>query len=594
MAKRRLQPQSSPTTRVQAFVKNWPALLAAEAGLALLLPILATGVSLALWSQSVDSSPVVSVVGTERVEPSPAAVPVASLSSTASEEPATLAGDLAPAPPAARAEDAGDPVAAAAVEKHAAEDDALALAPAVSTPPPDLSKSVSAQLDEVVEREIERGRAARALNPSPPLKLVPPPQPVAMLMPGASPEVAEHAAVLADLEGRAVELDLRGDAESVPELLHPPFSRPGRTALVNVLRGRPDLAGIPLRDAELCEIGTDQAQRATIVSLGIRRLSTRNGARQIAEILECYDETILKRFGEMAAGTAPERRLAKQINKAQTDVLGPPNQPVRESLASVLAQMLQVETKDIRMKLVEHLYATPGPAASLALADRALFDLSGTVRRAATAALEKRPRWEYQQRLVDGLRYVWPPVAEHASQALAQLGDPSAIALVAPLVDEPDPALPRLNEENRWVVRQLVRVNHFRNCLLCHSASQSPNDLVRGAIPSPGQSLLPSGYGGSGARGIDFVRADTLYLKQDFSVMHTVADHQPWPLEQRFDYFVRTRELTPDEVAQLPAARPGERLDYPQRESVLAALRELKKVRSTSAPSDRLAGREQR
>jgi len=185
-------------------------------------------------------------------------------------------------------------------------------------------------------------------------------------------------------------------------------------------------------------------------------------------------------------------------------------------------------------------------------------------------------------------------VAEHASQALAQLGDPSAIALVAPLVDEPDPALPRLNEENRWVVRQLARVNHFRNCLLCHSASHSPNDLVRGAIPSPGQSLSPSGYGGSSRQGIDFVRADTLYLKQDFSVMHTVADHQPWPLEQRFDYFVRTRELTPEEVARLPAAKPGERLDYPQRESVLAALRELKKLRSISAPSDRLAGRERR
>jgi hypothetical protein len=34
-----------------------------------------------------------------------------------------------------------------------------------------------------------------------------------------------------------------------------------------------------------------------------------------------------------------------------------------------------------------------------------------------------------------------------------------------------------------------VRINHLGNCLLCHSPSTSRADLVRGAVPTPGQPL---------------------------------------------------------------------------------------------------------
>jgi hypothetical protein len=70
----------------------------------------------------------------------------------------------------------------------------------------------------------------------------------------------------------------------------------------------------------------------------------------------------------------------------------------------------------------------------------------------------------------------------------------------------------------------------------------------------------------------DFVQADVTFLRQDFSVSQPVDNPSPWPTMQRYDYMVRLREATDAEMAQLqdtPAAT------YPQRNAVLAALRQL-------------------
>jgi hypothetical protein len=101
-------------------------------------------------------------------------------------------------------------------------------------------------------------------------------------------------------------------------------------------------------------------------------------------------------------------------------------------------------------------------------------------------------------------------------------------------------------------------------------------------VPVPGQRIPEQYYQES--LGV-FVRADITYLKQDFSVMHPVKDHGDWPYMQRFDYLVRTRELTPAEAEvtrrQLPSlavaghANAPEERSYPQREAVLYALRKL-------------------
>ena len=96
--------------------------------------------------------------------------------------------------------------------------------------------------------------------------------------------------------------------------------------------------------------------------------------------------------------------------------------------------------------------------------------------------------------------------------------------------------------------RELVRINHLSNCMLCHAPSLSKDDLVRGRVPMPGEDPPPLYYGE--VTGL-FVRADTTYLRQDFSVVQPVAGAGKWPGDERFDYMVRTRPLNKAERTAL-------------------------------------------
>src|SRR5262249_54185999 len=140
-----------------------------------------------------------------------------------------------------------------------------------------------------------------------------------------------------------------------------------------------------------------------------------------------------------------------------------------------------------------------------------------------------------------------------------------------------------VNGQTVTVVREMVKVNHHRNCLLCHApapANSMPGQAtVFAVVPTPGvpfpspDSNQP--YGGS--PGDAMIRADVTYLRQDFSILASVANAHPWPELQRFDFLVRTRVLTEDE-AKLHLARkqagaggaPSE-----NHEAVLHALRRL-------------------
>jgi hypothetical protein len=296
----------------------------------------------------------------------------------------------------------------------------------------------------------------------------------------------------------------------------------------------------------------------------------------------------------------------------------------QEESVPLLVQMLQAEGQSVRLLLVELLTGIPGRRASVALAGRALFDLDPEVREAAVRALADRPRPEFRRVLLDGLRYPWAPVADHAAEALVALDDREAVPQLTRLLDEPDPTGPArrafhdidsalrsipsswpenlrlpsavvLDEcqggETRTallgypqgnpgkvlalrrsadVVREVVRVNHLRNCQLCHPPSLDRNDPVRGLVPTPGQPLPPSFstpyYEGN--KGI-FVRADVTYLRQDFSVTQPVDGSDYWPAHQRHDYLLRTRYATDEELRREPPAT------YPQREAVRWALRGL-------------------
>ena len=239
-----------------------------------------------------------------------------------------------------------------------------------------------------------------------------------------------------------------------------------------------------------------------------------------------------------------------------------------ESATPAMAQVLCIESEGVRQAMIHRLIHVNHPAAVEALARLALFDVAENIRGQAVAALALRPAAEYRAVLLAGLRHPWPPAAEHAAWALASLEDRDAVPELEKLLDEPSPAAPFV-EGDRTVVREMVRVNHLAGCLMCHPKAASFREPVAGRIPDPTQPLPPRRYYDD-PKGI-FVRADSTFLRQDFSLMQPVEVAHPWPAQQRFDFVVRTRPATEKErTARQPA-------DYPQRQAVRYALQELAK-----------------
>lgn len=280
----------------------------------------------------------------------------------------------------------------------------------------------------------------------------------------------------------------------------------------------------------------------------------------------------------------PGTSIAGGSDKAKTDAFRrwcDDNQveKVGGALATLL-QMLQVEDATTRLVLVREMGKAKSAVSAAVLAGRALTDPSREVRQAAVAALKKRSAAQYQAILMQGFTYPWAPVADHAAEALVALNDKGAVPVLVALLDQPDPTLPLVvnKRTGKRVVRELVRLNHMRNCFLCHVPSADTKDgLIRGAVPTPGKPLPAAYYAATSG---DFVRADTTFLRQDFSIVLTVEDAKPWPAEQRYDYVVRQRILPPEKGTDVKKPDAGEPAvkgitTYPQREAALYALRRL-------------------
>jgi hypothetical protein len=239
----------------------------------------------------------------------------------------------------------------------------------------------------------------------------------------------------------------------------------------------------------------------------------------------------------------------------------------------VITQVMQAESTAVRLLLVDMLAKIGGPDASIALAKRAIFDLSPEVRAKAVRALAARPAYEYTPTLYYGFRYPWPAAADHAAEAVAALNRIDLVPGLVKLLKEPNPNLP-VKTDQGYTVQEVVRINHLSNCVLCHAPSLEKGDLVRGRVPIPGEKPPPSYYQEKSGF---FVRANLTYLRQDFSVVQPVANPDMWAGNQRYDYLVRTRPLSAPEQAAFQKLEKEDRVpkSYPQQEAVAYALREL-------------------
>lgn len=330
-----------------------------------------------------------------------------------------------------------------------------------------------------------------------------------------------------------------------------PQTRPQTHIVPSLLTKRADLNGLPMRMGVDCQIGKDSAEHLQALSRKLRGYIGESIPKGNSDPRP--DPAVLRR--KLLEGADGERREWQQAAAIPT-----------------LQQMLQAENTPLRLLLVELLTQIKDPAATTALAQRALFDLSSEVRTSAIQALDRRPREDYRDILLNGIQYPWPAVAEHAAESLVALKDKEAMPALLKLLNEPSPgALYFDSNQKVYMVREMVRINHFGNCLLCHAPSTHSSDLVRGIVPEPGQPLPPptTGQYYEGDRG-SFVRADVTYLKQDFSVPQPVEKPGKWPTMQRYDYLVRTRPATLADQQRMPNTQ--------REEAIRFALMKLNKV----------------
>jgi hypothetical protein len=289
--------------------------------------------------------------------------------------------------------------------------------------------------------------------------------------------------------------------------------------------------------------------------------------------------------------------LCRQDDKANATGDKARQEHVTVARVAALMQVLAPESAAHRRGLVKYLAGVAHVEATRALARLVLFTAEPDVREAAIDALKVRREQDYTGLLFSGLRYPWPAVARRAAEALVKLGRADLIPQLVDLLEAPDPRAPVLTEVDHQpvpVVRELVKVNHHRNCLLCHPPglesipraglkskvellADLPDHVVTGAIPIQGEALAPPSQAYQAQPQDLIVRVDATYLRQDFSMLLEVADAHPWPGMQRFDFLVRTRVLTDEEAtayrAKLQKQGPGAVTPYER--AILAALREL-------------------
>jgi hypothetical protein len=274
--------------------------------------------------------------------------------------------------------------------------------------------------------------------------------------------------------------------------------------------------------------------------------------------------------------------FCSQEDKGQEKVNREQQELIILARIAALTQIL-MPLAEMHPGLAKYLSTISHVEATRALARLAIFSSEEEARKAALDALKVRRERDYTEILVNGLRYPWPAVARRAAEAIVKLERNDLLPQLIDVLEQPDPRAPVMQEvkEKRVpVVRELVRVNHHRSCLLCHAPGNTgkvSGDAVTAEVPVPGQPLNPPSGPYNASRQDILVRVDVTYLRQDFSTLQAVADANPWPEMQRFDFLVRTRVLSEEEAAAYrEKLKPREEGEFsPYQRAALAALRDL-------------------
>jgi hypothetical protein len=357
---------------------------------------------------------------------------------------------------------------------------------------------------------------------------------------------------------------------------------------------RPELAGLSFAMGDSCRMKED-ASRQFVAALDVfhkaeARISDRVPVVPVNSVVTDTKELgsilIQLQVDDREVGLVPIR--PKFLMEHYVEIMASREEIHPSASVASLMQMLGPESAETRLGLVKYLDGLAHVDATRALAKLAIFSEESEIRLAAVRALKMRRDKDYTDILLAGLTYPWPAVAERSSEAIVELGRTDLIPYLIEVLEKPDPRGPQTTAKNgkkATVVRELVRINHHHNCLLCHAPATSNRDgaskeeteklaPLTAQVPVPSESMVA--YYRPSSPDI-LVRFDITYLRQDFSVKLPVADAAPWPELQRYDFLVRTREVTDQEARIYQELLQPSWADAitPYQRAALSALREL-------------------
>ncbi len=371
-------------------------------------------------------------------------------------------------------------------------------------------------------------------------------RPVSSDDPARVPELQFQQAAPKDLPANQI---LHQTALTIARIKH--INKKDKDAFIKALRDqRSDLAGLPFAMGDACRIQGEYSKQLTrSVNLVRRSMTDKGGDTGPGSIIDVPGEpSPAAAFWERYRVNCQEEEAGvHRIDRERLELM------TRARIAA-LTQVLAPEAPSVRLGLVRYLAAVSHREATRALARLALFAQEEEVRLAALQALKVRRERDYTDILQAGLRYPWPAVAGRAADAIVKLERTDLIPDLVNVLDQPDPRAPVVrgtDAKKVYVANELVRLNHHRSCLLCHAPGNTEevaHETLTAGVPLPSEPL--GGLAGAYRKRIPdlAVRIDVTYLRQDFSLSLPVADAHPWPEMQRFDFLVRSRELTEEEV----------------------------------------------
>ena len=339
-------------------------------------------------------------------------------------------------------------------------------------------------------------------------------------------------------------------------------SDPHIAPLVSLLPHKPALAGFQLAMGDECHLGESDAEAMDGISKGF------------GPVLANFDS-----FGSRNPDRVDPGRMKSLSNMVQAVAF----HDNADQAMGTIDQMLQIENTEIRMELIKALGRLDSDVACRLLACYAKYDVEAEVRVAATDALRTFPPEMSRPELIEGFSYPWPDAARHAAEALVRLNDTEAVPKLVELLDKPDPRMPKRQDDGIFVQREMVAINHLRNCLLCHQDSHDEFDKGRGVVPT-WQEPLPPEYYANRNPSFARVRADITYLRQDFSLVRKVKKHGRWPENQRFDFVARTKSLSVVDAEKITKEMEYQPNHY--RDSIDMALRRLTQKSPHGSSSD--------